>query len=80
MPRRSDRPADSPTPPRAVTPDGRADEVDTRGLRATDLDLRGLEALAYTDPRGLAGATLEARQAEVHAVALAHALGIRVAP
>lgn len=59
--------------------DCRADEVDTRGLRATDLDLRGLEALAYTDPRGLSGATLAARQADVHAAGFAHALGIRVA-
>lgn len=58
--------------------DCRADEVDTRGLRAADLDLRGLEALAYTDVRGLAGATLDARQAELHAPAFAAALQIRI--
>jgi len=55
-----------------------ADEVDTRGLRAGNLDLRGLEALAFTDPRGLTGAWLDARQAELHAPAFAQALGIRV--
>ena len=57
----------------------RADEVDTRGLRAADLDLRGLEALSFTDARALQGATLDARQAETHAAAFADALGIRVA-
>lgn len=56
----------------------RIDEVDTRGLRATDLDLRGLEALSFTDPKALAGAWLDARQAEQHAVVLARALGIRI--
>ncbi|MDQ1130106.1 hypothetical protein [Microbacterium sp. SORGH_AS_0888] len=54
----------------------RADEVETRSLRARDVDLRGLEALAFTDVRGLAGATISERQAEQHAVALAQALGI----
>lgn len=58
----------------------RADEVDTRGLRAADLDLRGLEALSFTDPRALAGAWFESRQAELHAPAWAAALGIRIAP
>lgn len=57
----------------------RADEVDTRGLRSVDLDLRGLDALSFTDPRGLADAWLTAAQAEAHADALAHALGIRLA-
>lgn len=54
----------------------RADEVDTRGLRPKDVDLRGLEALSFTDPRGLAGATMSARQAETHADAFAQSLGI----
>lgn len=54
----------------------RADELDTRGLRVKDLDLRGLEVLSFTDVRGLAGATLLERQAELHAVAFAEALGI----
>jgi uncharacterized protein YjbI with pentapeptide repeats len=58
--------------------DCRADEVDTRGLRGTDLDLRGLEALSFTDAAGLRGATLLPRQVELHAVAFAHALGVRV--
>lgn len=56
----------------------RADEVDTRGLRGTDLDLRGLDAHGLTDPRALTGAWLDVRQAEQHAAALAQALGIRV--
>ncbi len=55
-----------------------AEEVDTCGLRATDLDLRGLEALSFTDPRGLSGATLAPRQADTHAAAFARALGIRL--
>lgn len=55
------------------------DEVDTRGLRSRDVDLRGLEALSFTDVRGLAGATLDARQAELHAAAFADALQIRIA-
>ena len=58
--------------------DSRADELDTRGLRAKDLDLRGLEVVSFTDVRSLTGATLEERQAELHAVAFAQALGIRV--
>jgi len=57
----------------------RVDEVDTRGLRATSLDLRGLEALSFTDAAALAGAWLDTRQAEMHAAALAQALGIRIA-
>lgn len=56
----------------------RADEVDTRGLRAAHLDLRGLEALSFTDPAALRSATVTARQAESHGPALAAALGIRV--
>ena len=58
--------------------DCRADEVDTRGLHAKDLDLRGLEAVSYVDPGSLRGATLSARQVEFLAPALAHALGICV--
>lgn len=57
-----------------------ADEVDTRGLRGTDLDLRGLDAQRFTDPRALAGAWLDVRQAEQHAAAFAQALGIRMLP
>lgn len=56
----------------------RADEVDTRELRARDLDLRGLEALSFTDPTGLRGATLSSRQAEALSTSFASALGIDV--
>lgn len=63
---------------RVAFTDCRVDEVDTRELRATDLDLRGLEALGFTSPAGLRGATLDARQAELHAAAFAEALGIRI--
>ena len=56
----------------------RVEEVDTRRIRATDLDLRGLEAASFTDVRALAGAWLEPRQVEFHALAFAEALGIRV--
>ncbi|MBN9214581.1 MAG: hypothetical protein ABS62_06420 [Microbacterium sp. SCN 70-200] len=58
----------------------RADEVDTRGLHAADLDLRGLEALSFTDPRGLAGGTLSPHQAQFHSAAFARTLGIHVEP
>lgn len=47
-----------------------------RGLRLKDLDLRGLDVLSFTDVRGLAGATILERQAELHAVAFAQSLGI----
>ena len=50
----------------------------SRGIRAEDLDLRGLEAVSYLDPASLRGATLSARQVEYLAPALAQALGIRV--
>lgn len=56
----------------------RVDEVDTRGLRASDLDLRGLEAGSFTDARGLAGATIGELQARHHAADVARALGMRV--
>lgn len=56
----------------------RVDEVDTRELRCADVDLRGLEAVSFTDPRGLRGATLDLRQAEQHAAAFAVAFGVDV--
>lgn len=56
----------------------RAEEVDTRELRSTHVDLRGLDALAYTSPAGLRGATLAPRQVELLAADLASALGIDV--
>lgn len=55
-----------------------ADEVDPRGMRATDLDLRGLDALSYLDVTALKGATLDSRQVQLLAPALAAAAGIRV--
>ncbi|MDN8547555.1 hypothetical protein PUW81_000370 [Microbacterium sp. NM3R9] len=54
------------------------DEFDTRELRGSDLDLRGLDALAFTDVRALRNATVSLRQAESHAAAFAQALGIEV--
>jgi uncharacterized protein YjbI with pentapeptide repeats len=56
----------------------RADEVDTRELRSTHVDFRGLDAVAYTSPAGLRGSTLAPRQIELLAADLAAALGIDV--
>jgi hypothetical protein len=58
--------------------DTRTDELDVRGLRAEDVDLRGLEMLSLTDAAALRGTTLSAGQVERLAPALASALGIRV--
>jgi hypothetical protein len=41
------------------------------------VDLRGLEALAFTDVRALTGAWLQPRQAELHAPR-SRRLGIRI--
>jgi uncharacterized protein YjbI with pentapeptide repeats len=64
---------------RASFVDCTADEVDTRGLRAQHLDLRGLDALQYLDPTSLRGATLAERQAVDLGPAFARALGIQLA-
>ncbi|WP_404433112.1 pentapeptide repeat-containing protein [Microbacterium lacus] len=56
----------------------RVDEVDSRGVRAEHVDLRGLEALAFTDLSSLRGVTLSARQVELLATSFAAALGIDV--
>lgn len=56
----------------------RVDDVDTRELRAVDLDLRGLEALGFTDLQTLRGATLAPHQVAALAESLAAALGIDV--
>ena len=58
--------------------DCRVDEVDSRGMSATDLDLRGLDALSYLDVNALRGATLTTRQVELLAPAFAASLGIDV--
>lgn len=55
-----------------------ADEVQTSGLKSQNFDLRGLDALTFTDPAGLKGATLAPRQATSHGETLAQALGIHV--
>ncbi len=55
-----------------------ADEVDTRGLRADALDLRGLDALAFLDVTSLRGTTLSSRQVELLAPVFARAAGIDV--
>ena len=56
----------------------RADEVDPRGMRASDLDLRGLDALSIMDPLALRGATLTEEQVRLLAPAFAAAVGIDV--
>ncbi len=58
--------------------DCRVDEVDSRGMNATDLDLRGLDALSYLDVNALRGATLTTRQVELLAPAFAASVGIDV--
>ncbi|WP_308490969.1 pentapeptide repeat-containing protein [Microbacterium terrisoli] len=63
---------------RAAFASSRVDDVDTRGMRAEHLDLRGLEALAYLDVTALRGATLAPHQVELLAPAFAAAFGIRV--
>ncbi|MFB7842104.1 pentapeptide repeat-containing protein [Microbacterium sp. NPDC056052] len=55
-----------------------ADEVDTRGLKADALDLRGLDALAFLDVTSLRGVTLSPRQVELLAPVFARAAGIDV--
>ncbi|MGB4136526.1 MAG: pentapeptide repeat-containing protein [Microbacterium sp.] len=58
--------------------DCQADEVDSRGLSAKDVDLRGLHAVAYLDVLSLRGTTLSPHQVEQLAPAFAAAAGIDV--
>lgn len=58
--------------------DSVSDEVDTRGMRATDVDLRGLDALAFLDANSLRGTTLTAFQVQQLASMFAAGLGIHV--
>ncbi|QTV79686.1 pentapeptide repeat-containing protein [Microbacterium sp. NIBRBAC000506063] len=58
--------------------DCRVDEVDSRGMSAQDLDLRGLDALSYLDVNALRGATLTTRQVELLAPTFAASVGIDV--
>lgn len=55
-----------------------ADEVDTAGMRATDVDLRGLDAQAYLDTSSLRGTTMSLLQVERLASAFARSAGIQV--
>jgi uncharacterized protein YjbI with pentapeptide repeats len=56
----------------------RADEVESDGLRAEHVDLRGLDALSFTRPDTLRGTTLSEVQVAALAVPLALAAGIDV--
>jgi len=56
----------------------RADEFDTAGLRASDVDLRGLDTAAYLDTNSLRGTTMSVEQVERIAVTLARTAGINV--
>ncbi len=63
---------------RVLFEDCRSDEVDPRGLRAKDTDLRGLDAASYVDASGLRGVTLTSHQVQLLAPALAAGVGIRI--
>ncbi|MGW9113201.1 pentapeptide repeat-containing protein [Microbacterium sp. NPDC055683] len=56
----------------------RTDELDPRGMRAADLDLRGLDVAACLDVLALRGATLTEDQVRALAPAFASAVGIDV--
>jgi len=56
----------------------RSDEVDPRGMRATDVDLRGLDANGFMDTNSLRGTTLTTFQIQQLAPTIAAGLGIQV--
>lgn len=56
----------------------RSDEVDPRGLKAVDVDLRGLDALSYLDANSLRGTTLTPFQVQQLAPLIAASIGIQV--
>lgn len=56
----------------------RSDEVDPRGLRAKDVDLRGLDAMSFTDANSLRGVTLTTFQVQQLAPVIAAGLGIQI--
>lgn len=58
--------------------DSRSDEVDPRGMTARDVDLRGLDALAYLDANSLRGTALTSFQVQQLAVVIATGIGIRI--
>ncbi|WP_194763365.1 pentapeptide repeat-containing protein [Microbacterium sp. UFMG61] len=55
-----------------------SDEVDPRGLRAKDVDLRGLDARSFLDANSLRGTTLSSFQVQQLAPLFAAGLGIQV--
>ncbi|WP_029261659.1 MULTISPECIES: pentapeptide repeat-containing protein [unclassified Microbacterium] len=55
-----------------------SDEVDPRGMRATDVDLRGLDAMTYLDANSLRGTTLSSFQVQQLAPVIAAGLGIQI--
>lgn len=55
-----------------------SDEVDPRGMRAKDVDLRGLDASAYLDANSLRGATFTSFQMQQLAPMFAVSLGIQI--
>ncbi|WEK60105.1 MAG: pentapeptide repeat-containing protein [Candidatus Microbacterium colombiense] len=54
------------------------DEVDPRGMSATDVDLRGLDALAFLDANSLRGTTLTEFQVQQLAPVIAAGIGIQI--
>lgn len=58
--------------------DTRSDEVDPRGMRSKDVDLRGLDAAAFLDANSLRGTTLSGFQVQQLAPLFAAGLGIQV--
>lgn len=54
------------------------DEVDPRGMRASDVDLRGLDAVAFLDANSLRGTTLTGFQVQQLAPVIAEGLGIQI--
>ncbi|UUE19178.1 pentapeptide repeat-containing protein [Microbacterium sp. J1-1] len=54
------------------------EEVDSRGMRAKDLDLRGLDAVAFLDANSLRGATLTSFQVQQLAPVIAAGIGIQI--
>lgn len=56
----------------------RSDEVDPRGLRAKDVDMRGLDAMSFTDANSLRGVTLTTFQVQQLAPVFAAGIGIQV--
>lgn len=56
----------------------RSEEVDPRGLRAKDVDLRGLDADVFVDTNSLRGTTLTTYQVQQLAPTIAAGLGIQI--